>query len=71
MLLLRLGSSLAADKAADPDVLRSEVARFEVRKPAGRHFRTLETALANRAAIKTTDEGFQEPAETEPSGGKE
>lgn len=59
VLLIVLASPVLAAGKPDPDAFRSDAARIELRKPAGWHFQTLESAFANRAAVKMNDEEFQ------------
>lgn len=58
LTVLCCGKAVAADEA-DADVFRSGPAQIELHKPAGWHFQGTDLALANRAAVKLSDEEFQ------------
>jgi len=49
--------------AADPDLFRSDIAKFEMRKPEGWSFTSVQAAVENRADVKMKDEEFQKALE--------
>lgn len=58
-LAVLLGAGPQAEEAKDLNVFRSDIAKFELKKPDGWRFTSVQSALENRADVKMKDEEFQ------------